>query len=586
VTSYTVVQGDTFASIAQRLYGDSSFAHLLQMANAWVADEQLPEGLRLVIPPCIPVHNGVGTAEPYQKLMSIIIGTVYPHLDTPQPPPPHHSFWRSLVSVVVGVVVAVVAPHLLVIVLPMLTTTSTVIVAMSAALASAASQGVAVGLGVQDHFSWNSVATAALTSGLTQGLGGNALPRGDILQDMLTYGKIAVAEQLSEMALGFRHKFDLREVLTSMLAQTADVELGLNDKDFGHVASQTGVNSAIGAIVMGQTPDINMLAAQAIGSALGNSIGTPLANDIDEYRKHRAEEVAKAQQAAQGKTAKPETQPAQRSSQANPRPVKRGYKLFDNPEMLEAALWANADFNLDTDITADDMQQAFDKSLVAERRIRWQAQPTTNKDWSASLTRYTDSLPGRLQQNFMDEFTDPNTSIAAIVDYTAKKVVQLDWVNKYTRYEGYAQAGALRVTENIGDFSKASLMSERYAGLAAKYGFYARGAAFIQGTGKLVLPVDIMIGLGNVAEAEPSSRMRTVFEETGRIAGGVFGASLGVFEGIAEEITIPVISTPVAIGGIVVQTSAGAALGKEVGRDVYIYGAKAIDYIHEKYQPN
>ncbi len=149
-----------------------------------------------------------------------------------------------------------------------------------------------------------------------------------------------------------------------------------------------------------------------------------------------------------------------------------------------------------------------------------------------------------------------------------------------------APAGALRVTKNIADITIASLMSERYASLAMKYGFYAKGAEFIQGASKLALPADIIVGLGKVAAAEQGSKMQTMFEETGRINGGSIGALVSTAEGIVEEIAMPVISTPVAVAGIVIQVSAGAALGKEAGHDLYVYGGKAIHYMHEKYQPN
>jgi nucleoid-associated protein YgaU len=49
---YTVVHGDTFASIAKKAYGDEKQATVIAQANPKVKAADLKAGVKLVIPPC------------------------------------------------------------------------------------------------------------------------------------------------------------------------------------------------------------------------------------------------------------------------------------------------------------------------------------------------------------------------------------------------------------------------------------------------------------------------------------------------------------------------------------------------------
>ncbi|MFK2902240.1 LysM peptidoglycan-binding domain-containing protein, partial [Dyella jejuensis] len=48
--NYTVHNGDTLASIAQAIYGDSNYSYILAQANGLAADSQPPVGMVLNIP--------------------------------------------------------------------------------------------------------------------------------------------------------------------------------------------------------------------------------------------------------------------------------------------------------------------------------------------------------------------------------------------------------------------------------------------------------------------------------------------------------------------------------------------------------
>ncbi|MDF2866533.1 MAG: hypothetical protein K0S11_3 [Gammaproteobacteria bacterium] len=120
-------------------------------------------------------------------------------------------------------------------------------------------------------------------------------------------------------------------------------------------------------------------------------------------------------------------------------------------------------------------------------------------------------------------------------------------------------------------------MYQRYSGLAAKYGLYAKGAEFIEGASRLVLPAEIALGGINVLQAESGTKLQTAFEETGRIVGGVAGGVIGGLVAFGEEGISAGILTPVAIATVVALTSAGAAFGKKFGHVMYVETKEAID---------
>ncbi|MGB9087927.1 MAG: hypothetical protein WCB98_06125, partial [Candidatus Aquirickettsiella gammari] len=106
--TYTSVAGDSYAAIAEKIYGDAGLASYIEAANGGGA---LIAGQTLTIPPLIVVRNKAGMALPYYQLLQIMQGSLLPHLQTPQPQE-HHSFWGTLLRAIVVVVVVVFAPEL------------------------------------------------------------------------------------------------------------------------------------------------------------------------------------------------------------------------------------------------------------------------------------------------------------------------------------------------------------------------------------------------------------------------------------------------------------------------------------------
>jgi YD repeat-containing protein len=260
--TYTSVAGDSYAVIAEKLYGDASLASYIEAANGGV---ELIAGQTLVVPRLIVVHNKAGMARPYYQLLQIIQGSLIPHLDTPQPQQ-HHSFWGTLLKVVVVAIVCIEAPYLAVGIAGALGVSTVVVTAVMVALGDAAAQGLCIGLGIEQHFSLAEMLSASITAGFASAFSpalSGGLTAEQTMQYMLRVGMVNVAEQLTEMAIGIRHQFDLSGVALAM--GTA----GLNSK-MGQVENpwlQRGINdfnaTVLSGVVRGQF-DVENLAMQLI----------------------------------------------------------------------------------------------------------------------------------------------------------------------------------------------------------------------------------------------------------------------------------------------------------------------------------
>ena len=82
---YTVQGGDTLQSIAQQIWGDSSFWYLIADANGLNGTEDLTAGTDLIIPNKVGnIHNNTDTFRPYDP--NEALGNV-----SPTAPPKHHA---------------------------------------------------------------------------------------------------------------------------------------------------------------------------------------------------------------------------------------------------------------------------------------------------------------------------------------------------------------------------------------------------------------------------------------------------------------------------------------------------------------
>ncbi|MGQ7829974.1 LysM peptidoglycan-binding domain-containing protein [Altererythrobacter sp. Z27] len=262
--SYTVQAGDTLQGIAQNLWGDSSLWYKVAEANGLGAQTGLIEGQRLILPTGIAknTHNAE-TTRPYDP--SEAIGDISPST-SPKPPKGKKcgTMGAILIAVVAIAVTVVTAGAALAAIAPTITSVGAGIgTVLSGGLVAAAgvpgalaigagaamagsivSQAVGVATGIQEKFSWKSVAMAGIGSLVSAGLG--QIP-GD-----------------SWLAAG------VRGAAGSAITQGIGVATGLQDKFSWAGVAAAGVGAAVGAGISNKAGELGHRFAKAVG-AEGNA---------------------------------------------------------------------------------------------------------------------------------------------------------------------------------------------------------------------------------------------------------------------------------------------------------------------------
>ncbi|OSZ68873.1 hypothetical protein CAP40_10145, partial [Sphingomonas sp. IBVSS2] len=217
--SYTVRTGDTLQSIAAQLWGDSSLWYRLADANGMAGAGALVQGQTLTIPSgVLRSTNNASTFNPYNP--ADILGDTSP--TTPQPQKAGAK--KNKCGVFGQILLAVVAIAVTIVTAPLIGPVG------GAVAGNIVSQGVGIATGIQDKFSFKSLAMTAITAGVAQGL--------DKLGMVVDVGnKIASAA--------------INGVISSAVSQGVAVATGLQPKfDWAGVAA-AGVGAAAGAAVGG-----------------------------------------------------------------------------------------------------------------------------------------------------------------------------------------------------------------------------------------------------------------------------------------------------------------------------------------------
>ncbi|MFA0812390.1 hypothetical protein [Microbulbifer epialgicus] len=195
-SSYEAQGGETLQSVAAMVWGDSSLWYLLADANGMKGDEVLTKGQRLELPNVVTnIHNNSDTFRPVDGALQM--GDTAPTLPDVPPPPPVDDGGCGALGMILVIVVAVVATVFTAGALAPLVTGvvssgfagtmaagasllaggagfgfAAVGAAFTAgAVGSIASQATAIGLGMQEGFSWSDVAVGGLTTVATMGVG-------------------------------------------------------------------------------------------------------------------------------------------------------------------------------------------------------------------------------------------------------------------------------------------------------------------------------------------------------------------------------------------------------------------------------
>ena len=195
---YVVRTGDTLQSIAGQIYGNPSLWFVIAEANGLSGAETLREGMHLKIPNT--TQNGSITAETHALYQEgEIVGSKLPNLKSPPPPQTAQSAQGGnncavIAAIILTVVVAIVAIALTIVTAGVLAplaaaaigaTSTLAVAAVTIAVgavagavigfaASAATQGIQIGLGLKEEFDWKQVAIDTVAGFVGGAFGGIA----------------------------------------------------------------------------------------------------------------------------------------------------------------------------------------------------------------------------------------------------------------------------------------------------------------------------------------------------------------------------------------------------------------------------
>lgn len=294
-----VAAGDTLASIAKSVYGDSTLWYLIADANGLSGDRDLRVGQTLTVPSRVTgAKNNSNSFKPYNP--GEVVGNTTPNL--PSPPSGGGGGCGGLgVIIMVAVAVAVtvytggaaagLAGSI----------TSFGVGALAGAAGAIASQAVGNLLGIQNGFDWNGVALAALSGGVGAGLGAAAQGTAFAGPGLgATVARAALSNALTQgvsVAVGLQKEFNWTSVAASAVGAGVghgmNEALGLTDAAGKATTAYSGVDKvaraafsgfAAGtatAVARGGRVEVTQIATDAFGNALGSSIGEEMVAEAE-----------------------------------------------------------------------------------------------------------------------------------------------------------------------------------------------------------------------------------------------------------------------------------------------------------------
>ncbi|MEM1243284.1 MAG: hypothetical protein AAGG80_00520 [Pseudomonadota bacterium] len=307
MTKYYVHAGQSYADISRAIEGgDPSFAAAIAAANNQSAKDMPPAGAWIKIPDFIglPRHNMAGIYASYNK--DEIIGSIYPNMPTPPVKQihHHHSFWHTLIEDVIGEAILTFAPEVLASLLSFLGPLAVAVAEFAAgALADLAEQGVALALGDEHKLSWHE----ALKAGIRQEefyvanelAGFNPKAITNITKDLPIIKAIETNSALQALRLVTQQskRFSWRELLTSALSSEVQTRLGKEFGKFHHNwamqfvedSSQVAAKEILADAINHQALDAELIAANALGSAVGEMIGEKAKQVYQKMQRERHE---------------------------------------------------------------------------------------------------------------------------------------------------------------------------------------------------------------------------------------------------------------------------------------------------------
>lgn len=294
--AYTVQQNDSLQRIAQIVYGDSRYWYLIADANGISPNDKLTAGKSLVIPnQHTQTYNGAESFKPYNE--SEVLGNVNPDPIAPPPPKKSCNPVAMIVMAVVAVVVAIYAPYALGMVQGTLGAA-----VVGAAAGSAASQLVGMAMGEVDKFSWEQVALATVTAGVTKGVSNLGLTgvEGAAAKAVASHA----TNYAGSKALGRDVSFSWTNLAASAAGAVVGSEIGGSDA-FSSVDSIIGdtfsgfTGAAVSSVIRGESfgDNAEQFMLDAFGNALGNRFGREIMQQEAAVAKMNAHDALQAKKA-------------------------------------------------------------------------------------------------------------------------------------------------------------------------------------------------------------------------------------------------------------------------------------------------
>ena len=285
--SHVLRAGDTLQGLAQMYFGDSRLWYRIAEANGMASNTELSPGQLVKIPGGTErAANAADTFKPYDP--SEVVGDTSPFIPQPKK---KSSFLKKLIVAIVAVVVAYFTQQW-----QLLKDMSVLLKgAIMGAAASTAGQVTGMALGIQDKFSWKQVALSAIGGGVSAGL-----PTGDLLGTKAgsipnTMLRAAIGNTLTQgigVVTGLQKSFDWRGVAASAVGagvgQMVGGALGLDNPNvvrgmspgqlFGARLATGLAAGAAAAVARGGKVEIQQVAVDAFGNALGESLASEMSS--------------------------------------------------------------------------------------------------------------------------------------------------------------------------------------------------------------------------------------------------------------------------------------------------------------------
>jgi hypothetical protein len=165
-------------------------------------------------------------------------------------------------------------------------------------LASVVSQGIGVAIGIQDSFSWKSVALAGISGGISGGLGGGPVGEGKFATTAPVYfeglgatggaiARAAVGNALTQgvgIAVGLQSGFNWRGVVASGAAagvsELVTNGLGGDRANFGVNLASQAASSVTQQLIQNGRVSLAQVAVDGFGNALGISVAESIKSTI------------------------------------------------------------------------------------------------------------------------------------------------------------------------------------------------------------------------------------------------------------------------------------------------------------------